>query len=243
MKLLIYNIAYGTGTPGGTARRLLTSHRYLYTNSEYFDHIAEFIDGVQPDVIGLLEVDNGSFRTNQINQVARLAERLNHFHICDNKYGLNSPGRIMPIFRNQTNAIVTSNSNNNSRFHYFPRGFKKLIIEIAIDGIMLFLVHLSIRKNTRAKQLAYLQEIVPHDKPVIIAGDFNTFGGEQELTNLKSTLQLFNPNIHQTPSYPSWKPKHQLDYILCSKHIRVMSLTVPKVKLSDHLPLIAEIIT
>jgi endonuclease/exonuclease/phosphatase family metal-dependent hydrolase len=241
MKLLIYNIAYGTGSPGSNAGRLITSHRYLYTNAEYFDQIAEFIDSVDPDVIGLLEADSGSFRTGKVHHAEKLAERLNHFHISENKYGTNSPGRIIPLLKNQTNAIVTSDDNNRTKFHYFPCGFKKLIIEIEIDGIVLFLVHLSIRRKIRTRQLAYLNELITNDKPIIIAGDFNTFKGNQELSRLKTELKLFNPNLDNCPTYPSWKPKHQLDYILCSEQLQVSSFAIPKVEFSDHLPLIAEI--
>ena len=241
MKLLIYNIAYGTGSPGSTAGRLLTSHRYLYTDKEYFDQIVKFIHVANPDVIGLLEADNGSFRTNQVDQAEKLAKQLNHFHICDNKYGLNSPGRIIPLLKNQTNAIVTAANNNPTRFHYFPRGFKKLIIEITINGITLFLVHLSVRKKIRAQQLTFLSTIIPSGRPIIIAGDFNTFDGPVELDKLITKCNLYNPNIAQQPTYPSWKPKHQLDYILCSNSLQVSSFIIPKIEFSDHLPIIAEI--
>ncbi|MCF6177377.1 MAG: endonuclease/exonuclease/phosphatase family protein [Victivallaceae bacterium] len=241
MKLLIYNIAYGTGSPGSAAGRLLTSHRYLYTNQEYFNRIVEFISEVNPDVIGLLEADSGSFRTSQVHQAAKLAAQLNHFHICDNKYGLTSPGRMIPLLKNQTNAIVTAGNNHATRFHYFPRGFKKLIIEVTINGITMFLVHLSVRKKIRAQQLEFLTTIIPADKPVIIAGDFNTFGGSAELNKLITACRLYNPNTDNQPTYPSWKPRHQLDYLLCSKKLQVSSFIIPQVEFSDHLPIIAEI--
>ncbi len=242
MKLLIYNIAYGTGSPGSTAGRLLTSHRYLYTKQEHFDRIVDFISEANPDVIGLLEADSGSFRTGQVHQAGKLAKRLNHFHICDNKYGLTSPGRMIPLLKNQTNAIVTADSNHATQFHYFPRGFKKLIIEITINGITLFLVHLSVRKKIRAQQLEFLTTIIPTDRPVIIAGDFNTFGGSSELDNLITACTLYNPNAANLPTYPSWKPKHQLDYLLCSKSLQVSSFVIPQIEFSDHLPIIAEIV-
>lgn len=241
MKLLIYNIAYGTGSPGSAAGRLLTSHRYIYTNQEHFDRIIEFITEVNPDLIGLLEADSGSFRTGQVHQAEKLAERLNHFHIYDNKYGLNSPGRIMPLLKNQTNAIVTADNNHETRFYYFPCGFKKLIIEITLNGITLFLVHLSVRKKIRAQQLEFLINIIPRNKPIIVAGDFNTFTGPAELHKLMTECNLYNPNSNNLPTYPSWNPKHQLDYMLCSKTVQVSSFAIPQIEFSDHLPIIAEI--
>ena len=41
MRLLVYNIAYGTGCPGGEAKRLLTVHRYLRTSRAPFRGITD----------------------------------------------------------------------------------------------------------------------------------------------------------------------------------------------------------
>lgn len=240
MRFLVYNIAYGTGSPGGAHKRLFTTHRYIRTGCIHFDLITEFVKKVNPDVIGLVEADTGSFRTGSVNQVSSLARELKHFHICDTKYGIDSPGRQIPILRNHANAILSAQKETDSTFHFFPNGVKKLIIEAEIDGIIFFIVHLSLRRQTRAMQFEHLMKIVPKDRPVVIAGDFNTYGGEQELWLLKKTLRLRNANVLTAPTYPSWKPKHQLDFILCSEELEVMSFEIPLVEFSDHLPLIVD---
>ena len=67
MRLLIYNIAYGTGTAGGIGT-VFSAHRYLRTREAYLDRIIDFIDGSDADVVGLVEIDTGSFRTGFIDQ-------------------------------------------------------------------------------------------------------------------------------------------------------------------------------
>ena len=43
MRLLVYNIAYGTGSPGGESKRLITGHRYLSAPERPFRKIESFI--------------------------------------------------------------------------------------------------------------------------------------------------------------------------------------------------------
>lgn len=76
MRLLVYNIAYGTGCPGGEAKRLLTVHRYLRTSAFHFSQIVGLVYDLQPDVIGLVEADSGSWRTSGLSHPEKLAQLL-----------------------------------------------------------------------------------------------------------------------------------------------------------------------
>lgn len=240
MRLLIYNIAYGTGNPGAFHKQIWTIHRYLRTSKGHLDRIIDFIDESDADVVGLVEVDTGSYRTDFVNQVEAIANHLKHYHQSSVKYGKRSLGRAIPILNKQANAILTKKKVPKWYFHYFPHGFKKLIIEVHLDGIRFFLVHLSIQKKTRDVQIKYLTKLAKGSSPLIIAGDFNTFSGEDELRDFKKELKLINPNTEGMPTYPSSKPKHQLDFILCSKTLKVKDFQIPEVKYSDHLPLILD---
>ncbi len=240
MRLLVYNIAYGTGSPGREYRRLFTSHRYLRTDNKYFNQIRDFVSRQKPDVIGLIEVDSGSFRTRKINQVVELAEELGHYHVCQSKYGSNSVAGRMPLLRKQVNAVLTSTENAVTRFHYFPRGVKKLVIETQIQDVFFFFVHLSLRKTARADQLKYLSSLIPHNRPVIIAGDFNCFSGTEELKHICKKHGLLNANPNNAPTYPAWEPTRQLDFILHSPQIVPDRFEIVPVELSDHLPLVLD---
>lgn len=240
MRLLLYNIAYGTGAPGSFANRLWTVHRYLRTSRSHLDRIIEFIDQSDVDIVGLVEVDTGSWRTGYLNQVEAVANHLKHYHYSSIKYAGDSLGRQLPILKNQANAVLTRMKVPAKSFHYFPVGFKKLIIELDIGGIHFFLIHLALQRRVRQIQLDYLAKLADKEKPVIIAGDFNTLRGESELEALRRKLRLVNPNKEGLPTFPSWNPVRQLDFILCSKTLKIVDFSVPEVRFSDHLPLILD---
>ena len=244
MRLLVYNIAYGTGCPGGEARRLLSIHRYLRASRAPFRGLTGLVRELNPDVVGLVEADSGSWRTAGISHpefVARmLYEVTGELPDAGSKYGPDSILSRIPYLRSQTNALL-GRSGAEVKRHYFPCGTKKLILERECDGITVFLVHLGLRARTRARQIAFLREFLPKGRPVVLTGDFNTFGGEPELDELKSALGLRNANPTGAATYPAWKPLKQLDYILVSPQIRVDRFEVVPVLYSDHLPLVADL--
>jgi len=200
----------------------------------------KFIQEQDPDILGLIEVDTGSYRTNFTNQVELIAAHLKQHHQSSVKYKHGILTKAFPILRKQANAVLTKKKLPAGNFHYFPAGVKRLIIEVDIDGMRFFLVHLAIQKSVRKVQLAHLAKLAKGRTPVIIAGDFNTFSGSQEIRGFQEELGLFNPNEQGHPTYPSWKPEKQIDFILCSKHVRVHRFEIPKVKYSDHLPIVMD---
>ncbi len=240
MRFLVYNIAYGTGSPSGSSNNVLTSHRYIKAHDRHFEKIIDFIKRADLDVIGLVEIDTGSYRTDRMDQVKKIAGHLNHFHVCGVKYGQNSFLRKIPYLRSQSNAILTALENEDSKFHYMPRGVKKLVIESKINNVSFFLVHLALTKKVRQIQLRYLETLIPKNQPLIVAGDFNTMQGSGELRNFMHKCGLRSANNDNKATFPSWDARKELDYILCSEDIEISSFEIPQVKFSDHHPLILE---
>ncbi len=238
MRLLVYNIRYATGT--GPAFHLpLPGAGYLRSSRQVLEKITEFIGAHDPDIVGLLEVDTGSIRTGMINQPKFIAERLGHYSTSQCKYGEDSLNHLMPIVRNQANAFLAAPRVHGERFHYFDTGIKKLIIELELDDVAIFLVHLSLRFRHRHYQLRHLHQLVKRQtKPVIVAGDFNTFWGDHEIYLFMEAAGLQSANKNGTPSYPARWPRKELDFILYGKGIRPLAFEVPRVALSDHLPLV-----
>ena len=78
------------------------------------------------------------------------------------------------------------------------------------------------------------------EKPVIVAGDFNTFWGENEIYLFMRAAGLKSANTRSLPSYPSRSPRKELDFILYQDGIEVTNFEIPQVKFSDHLPLICD---
>jgi endonuclease/exonuclease/phosphatase family metal-dependent hydrolase len=214
---------------------------YLFGNPGNLDNIIDFIKSRNPDVVGLLEVDVGSVRSGRVNQAVSIAQALGHYSCYECKYGEESLNQLLPILRKQANAFLAAPHILGERFHYFDTGIKRLIIELELDGVVIFLVHLSLKYRHRQFQLRHLYELVSRtQKPVIVAGDFNTFWGESEMFLFMKAAGLRSANVAGLPSYPSKSPRMELDFILYGAGIEMSSFDVPKVLHSDHLPLICE---
>ena len=237
MRLLIYNIRYGTGGK----KMLFPWSGYLGNTAKNIDDIAAFIEPLNPDVIGLIEVDAGTFRSDG-NQAEIIAEKLGHYHTWKSKYHERSHlANRMPMFKMQGNAFLASDTITNERFHYFSKGVKKLVIELELDNFVVFLVHLALGKSARGQQLRDLYDMVKETKkPHIVAGDFNIFWGEEEIAEFLENTGMINADKDKLPSYPSWKPTRHLDFVLHSPDIAITKFWMPQVIYSDHLPVVCD---
>ena len=82
--------------------------------------------------------------------------------------------------------------------------------------------------------------VVASTKPVLIAGDFNTFWGGHEIYLFMKAAGLRSANVNALPSYPSRSPRKELDFVLYGKGIEILDFKIPTVEFSDHLPLICD---
>jgi endonuclease/exonuclease/phosphatase family metal-dependent hydrolase len=240
MRLLLYNIRYATGT--GPAFHLpLPGAGYLRSSRRVLERVTDFIHGEDPDVVGLVEVDTGSIRTGMVNQAEYVANRLGHYTAHQCKYGSDSINQFMPILRKQGNALLAAPRVSNERFHYFDTGIKRLIIELELEDCCIFLVHLSLKYRHRQYQLRALYDLVSKaSKPVLVAGDFNTFWGTHEIYLFMRAARLRSANLKGLPSYPARRPRSELDFVLVSEGIEVQDFRIPDVRLSDHRPVICD---
>jgi len=214
---------------------------YLKNTNGNFKNIIDFIVSVNPDIMGLVEVDAGSFRSSKNNQAESIAWELQHNHIYQSKYSSTSVAQKVPVLNKQGNAMLTNREILSKKFHYFREGVKRLVIEIELNECTVFLVHLSIKFRHRHYQLQDLHKMVADtDKPVIVAGDFNVLWGDRELNLFLAATGLQNANLKGLPSHPSRAPRRQLDYIFHSPDIQITSFQIPQVKFSDHNPLVCE---
>ncbi len=203
--------------------------------------ITEFLRRQDADVIGLIEIDTGSIRSGMVNQAEHIATSLGHFSTYQCKYGAASVNNFLPIVRKQGNAFLAAPRVHGERFHYFDSGIKRLIIELEMEEVSLFLVHLSLKYRHRQYQLRYLHELVEKSqKPVIVAGDFNTFWGTHELYLFKRAARLRSANLKNLATYPSNAPRAELDFVLVDERIEVTEFSVPDIRLSDHRPLVCD---
>jgi endonuclease/exonuclease/phosphatase family metal-dependent hydrolase len=234
MRLLLYNIRYGTG---GKVRHLPISG-YLGRTHRNLDTLIGFIKPLDPDIVGLIEVDAGSYRSRKRNQAGMIAEAMGHYHCYRGKYTSRLAGRI-PVMNKQGNAFITRATSQKESFHYFDHGVKKLVIELELEHMVIYLVHLALKFRQRHHQLGELYDLVKGTaKPHIVAGDFNALWGPKEMDLFQAATGLTNANVAGEPTFPSWAPKRQLDFVLYSKGIQPQGLQVLPVAFSDHLPLV-----
>jgi len=240
MKFLLYNIRYATGT-GPSFHLPVPGAGYLRSSRQVLNQITQFIKHEDPDIVGLIEVDTGSVRSGLINQAEYIADAIGHYSIYQCKYGVSSINNLLPIVRKQSNAFLSAPRVHGERFHYFDQGIKRLIIELELESCAIFLVHLSLKFRHRHDQLRYLYSLIKQSrKPVIVAGDFNTFWGDHEIFLFCQAAGLTSANQLGLPSYPSRTPRMELDFILHSPQISINRFEIPRKLFSDHLPLICE---
>lgn len=236
MRVVCHNIQYGTGY----LRRLAwlgfwAGSRRHYPTLERFYRLAD------ADVLVLCEVDNGSYRTGHRSQARALGRALRMHVACRSKYGRRPLLRRLPVLKTQANAILTRERPVAIRYHELGHGFKRLLIEVETPTLQIFAAHLSLGTRARRRQLCDLYDIISaRRKPCILAGDFNFLSGPWEARLLLKALNLESANRPPRPTFPSWRPRRELDFICHSPELHLQRRRLPNVRLSDHLPLVCD---
>jgi endonuclease/exonuclease/phosphatase family metal-dependent hydrolase len=238
MRLLLYNIRYGAGI-GRQFHFPFPYSGYLKPVNGNFEKIVQYIKTVNPDIVGLLETDFGSYRVEYRNQAERIAGELNHTAVYQSKYHSDSLISHVPLLNKQGNAVLTGRPPKRTKFHFLQDGVKRLLIQADLADCTLFLVHLSLKRQHRRSQLKELQSLVAScTRPVIVAGDFNAMRGPQELSQFLDATGLISANTEGAASWPSRVPVLELDYIFHSPCIQSQQFHIPRILLSDHKPLV-----
>lgn len=240
MRLVLYNIRYGVGS-GISTHLPVPGAGYVLGNQGNLSKLIDFLKSTNPDIVGLIEVDTGSIRSRNVNQAEAIADALGHKSSYETKYGSNSLNQLLPIIRKQGNAFLAAPHIHNEHFHYFDTGIKRLIIELELGDVAIFLVHLSLKYRHRHLQLRHLYDLIDKtDKPAMVIGDFNTFWGQDEIYLFQRAAGLRSANVDALPSYPSRSPRRELDFILYQEGIEIDAFSIPDIMLSDHLPLVCD---
>jgi len=240
MRFLLYNIRYGAGI-GAHFHLPIPYAGYLKHSSANLDNIISFLESLNPDIIGLIEVDSGSYRTDRLCQAEIVAAQLGHNCIVESKYGVASVANRVPILNKQSNGVLTNLEILKHQFHYFKEGMKRLVIEVQLEQVTVFLVHLSLTFRKRQYQLERLYRIINKiEGPVIVAGDFNILWGNRELDLFLAATGLTSANCTGKPSHPSRSPRRLLDFILHSNELKASNFDIPSVMYSDHAPLVCD---
>lgn len=248
MKILSCNVNYFlgfTGTPWDFAahayRGLIGGSTVERTMRSRF---VELMEAEEPDVACLLEVDQGSMRTETEGQTERLARTLaEHGHRygarSDPKYGPDKLVGHLPVFRYMANGVLWKGDADITP-HYLPPGTKQLVHRVRTDDLTVYALHLPIIRHYRRKQLSGLADLIGEEEEnVVVCGDFNTYWGDRELTALtdRTDLQVHVPG----KTSPTAHPILTLDLFLASRNLDVTRCDTLDVHVSDHLPAVMEV--
>ena len=237
LRVITYNIQYCDGSGSGSIGYL--SPASPKRRREMMERISRALTPRQPDVLGLIEVDGGSWRNSGVDQAEHIARELDMPNMVEHcKYP--PPFDVMPFFKHNMQALASKHPMATSQAHLFTVGFKRNVIEATIAGITFILCHLALGRGARLLQTQHLARIVRSiDDPVVLMGDLNAEPDSPELKNLVAQTELRLVPLGET--FPSWKPKKRLDHFLVSPDILVNTATVLDIGLSDHLPIILDI--
>ena len=280
--------AYGIGSEGSGYQKLP-----LAEMKKRLDEVSQVIDKYSPDIIFLQEVDFNSDRSHNIDQLAYLANKNGYKNFA---YAISWEHNYVPFpywpIRNQW-AKMSSGGGILSRFpissnevtlydkpevnawwynlFYLFRYSQKVSIKIDNHQVELVNNHLeAFDKNTRQQQASELAGKLKKsysNKPLIVAGDFNTTPtGAKMLTGFEDlgdnnyeddntyrlvddlpflseivNLSEYMKNESKWFTFSSVNPDRRLDYVFISEHFEVLHNEIDKTQVSDHFPIISKL--
>ena len=239
LRLLSCNILAGASVNGYSEylTRSVTALLPGRAKMDNLDHLAEVLP--QFDVIGLQEADAGSLRSGFLNQTRYLAET------SGMPFWSHQPNRAMARVAYSANGLISRLKPESVMVYPLPsripgRGALLAKFGSGEHALAVMIAHLSLSASARARQLAFIAELLQDFPHAVLMGDLNSEPESPEMRELfaKSTLQ---PPTRSTLTFPSWKPRRALDHILTSPAIQVDRVWALPKAFSDHLPLAAEI--
>lgn len=214
------------------------------------DRVADVIASLEPDIIGLQELDVKRRRSGSVDQAAAIASRLKmdfHFHpafsIEEELYG-DAILTTLPMKMIKAAGLKSYGE---------PRGAIWAEIEVGSARLQVFNTHLGLLRRERMRQAEELTGLdwINHPsvigKPLLVMGDFNSIPSSAAYRQLLKPMQDAKQQTghRPDPTFPSRFPLLRLDHIFTANGPRILSAGAVRNEAtrvaSDHLPLLAEV--
>lgn len=166
----------------------------------------------------------------------------------------------------RTNAVTRHGEHGNALLSRWPIGkvahhdvsdhrFEQrglLHVQVQWQGVQVHavVVHFGLMHASRVRQAErlghYVRQSVPHNAPLVVAGDFNDWGDRLDpLMDASGLIRARAPDCPRPPhTFPSLLPVFALDRVYL-RGLRCQATQVPRggmwARMSDHLPLVAEL--
>jgi endonuclease/exonuclease/phosphatase family metal-dependent hydrolase len=224
-----------------SSERLKNLWKHVLPSRCKMDNLEEISELVRPfDMVGIQESDAGSLRSGFMSQITSLAclggfdywaEQVNRDMVfARHSIGFLSRRRIVSVTRHQLPGKIPG------------RGLMIANLDFEGQPVAFAVSHLSLGPRDRIKQASYIADIIRElNCKTILMGDFNCTSDSQELKVIakKAGLRSARRNI---ATYPSWKPRRDIDHVLVSEGIVVKKAQAIKFAMSDHLPLAIDVL-
>ena len=237
LRLLSFNIQVGISTE--RYRHYVTrSWQHLLPHNGRAGNLQKIGDLLGDfDLVALQEADGGSLRSGFVNQVEHLAQ-LGAF-----PYWYQQLNRNLGRFAQHSNGVLSRLKPQHLEDHPLPgpsgRGAILVRFGEGEDALIVVMMHLALGAKTRARQLAYIRELIGGYRHQILMGDMNTHANDLIDHSPLRDLGLIAPQVEAT--FPSWRPQRCLDHILLSPSLTLERVAVLAQPISDHLPVAVEI--
>ncbi|WP_236179248.1 endonuclease/exonuclease/phosphatase family protein [Pseudomonas mosselii] len=237
LRLLSFNIQVGISTE--RYRHYVTrSWQHLLPHNGRAGNLQKIGDLLGDfDLVALQEADGGSLRSGFVNQVEHLAQ-LGAF-----PYWYQQLNRNLGRFAQHSNGVLSRLKPQHLEDHPLPgpsgRGAILVRFGEGEDALIVVMMHLALGAKTRARQLAYIRELIGGYRHQILMGDMNTHANDLIDHSPLRDLGLIAPQVEAT--FPSWRPQRCLDHILLSPSLTLERVEVLAQPISDHLPVAVEI--
>lgn len=235
LRLLSYNVQ--VGIPSRKYHHYVTnSWKHVLPFPERrsnLDQIAEFISDF--DIIGLLELDAGSIRSEFLHQPQYIARKAGLDH-CYSRVN-----RDLGVLGQHSLALLSRYPAQLVREHVLPSRIPgRGALEVHFDcgsgePFVVVLAHLSLMPGARHRQLSYISRIIDGYNHVAVMGDFNATMESPEMSHFIANTALAQPETSSN-TFPSWKPRLAYDHILVTPEIKSGDSEVYDLSHSDHLP-------
>lgn len=192
------------------------------------------------DLVGLQEADAGSLRSGFLNQTQYLAEA------ADFPFWSHQPNRRVSRLASSSNGLLARWQPDEVLDYPLPgripgRGALWARFGRGDDALIVVVAHLSLGQVARARQLAFIAELIGQHPNAILMGDFNTPARGKELDLLYTRTALAPPS-ESPATFPSWHPTRAIDHILVTPSLEVERRWALPHPVSDHLPIAARVL-
>ncbi len=240
LRMLSYNIQIGIKTRR-YGQYLTHSWKHVLHHPQRFtnlDRIAQLMSAY--DLVGVQEADAGSARSGFVNITQYLAAAAGF------PYWDDQTNRRIGRFAQHSLGVLSRYKPTGITEHRLPgripgRGAMAVRFGDGDESLVVLIVHLALSRRGRLSQLDYIGDLVNDYRHVVLMGDMNCVSDSQEMELLLNKTLMSEP-LHGMHTFPSWRPRRNIDHILVTPTVEVAKAEVLNYPLSDHLPISMEVV-